>query len=919
MTRRVEQFLTQLELFYPVCLKLKKEPKDYPDLQDSYAYEILIDAAGVKINADSEWGAISAGATLFRLNRLGVLPYCHLIDRPAYPWRGLMIDTSRHFITIARLEETIELMALYRLNVLHLNLSNDQACRFAPSTAPDLAAQDHYTKCELVQLVEFAADRGIRVVPELDVPGHTTSWVWAYPSWGAGELTSPSTGFGVHEACLDPTSETVREAVYAIFEEVAEVFPDSYTHVGGDEVVSKWWDQNPRIQKWMQQNHLSNAHELQTWFISDLTNHLRSLGKKAIGWDEVLDKELPADVTIQAWRGVEAQEHATEASHPTIVSSPYYLDLFLPANFHYRFEPSQTAKEAAASYEAALKDHRLHHVSEGLSWQGSFGDFGDLRTDGGGEILGGEGCMWSEVVDSETLHRRVWSRMPAITEKLWQGSSAVDEATMYQRLKLGLQQVEQHTGVNLSTLTPTFNHKALEPLLQQLEPIKWYSRLIGAERMEARTSGQAEADIPRPYDLRTPLDRPVDFLLPESFCAREVEHRVFSHQDLSSWFDAWENQYEQFEALAKTQPKLEELRDLSRRLYQLAQIGRGLAPVDMSLILPVGEYLLPIAWPILSRSVRASASEWTDVEDIRHINKGHINDTFVVNEQLVLQRLNNKIFDSKAVLRNRLALDSVIKSYVPEVISTKQGSDFVQSAHDEIWRAAKYIPSRNFDVLPTELCVAAGQAVGEFLTTLATTDTRPESVIPGFHDIDHYLSIFDKALATAQEEVNTFIGAVLERRETLNQFPTEEYQVIHGDCKVNNLLFDLSQSKVISIVDLDTLMWGHPAWDFGDLLRSTLTGSQSELEEDERIKLVVEGFCGAFTIDRSMRSTFANAPIHMSFMLSVRFLTDHLMGDTYFKVRHQGENLDRAKEQLDLVHKFSTKQEMIENLITLSS
>ena len=301
-----------------------------PQLHDSYAYEFEVRDEVVRIKAESTYGAITACNVLSALRwQDDSLPHCHLVDEPVYPWRGLMIDSSRHFIPIDKLRETLDLMACYRLNVLHLNLSNDQACRFPSERFGRLAHAEHYAKAELTDLVDYAADRAIRVVPELDVPGHTTSWVWAYPEWGAGKLAGPSTGFGMHRACLDPTQSAVREAVRHIFGELAEVFPDEYIHVGGDEVIPTWWNDNADIQAWMGRHGMHSAQELQTWFIRDLGDHLRTLNRRLIGWDEILDENLPQDYVIQAWRGIAGRDHAVAAGHETILSSPYYLDLML--------------------------------------------------------------------------------------------------------------------------------------------------------------------------------------------------------------------------------------------------------------------------------------------------------------------------------------------------------------------------------------------------------------------------------------------------------------------------------------------------------------------------------------------------------------------------------------------------------------
>ena len=886
-----------------------------PHLSDSYAYEVRVNKQGIDISAKTEWGAITACSTVAALSWRGAIPFCYIIDEPAYSWRGLMLDTSRHFMPIRVLEETLDLMACYRLNVLHLNLSNDQACRFASRSAPKLAAREHYTEDELRYLVVYAAERAIRVVPELDVPGHTTSWVWAYPEWGAGELTSPSTGFGLHEACLDPTKPQVVAAIKQVFHDLSDVFPDEYVHIGGDEVNPKWWNVNDRIQASMRERRMSSAHELQTWFVSELGEYIRTLGKHVIGWDEVLSDELPQHFTIQAWRGVRARDAAVLGGHETIVSSPYYLDLFYPADYHYRYEPAMAAEAAAVADAHALDDPRLAHVRVGMHWQMNFASFPSLAKREGGAVIGGEGCMWSEIVDAEGLATRVWSRMSAIAERLWRGADAVDEVTMYRRLERGIQFWRKHLDVDgLQTLPRDLNPPALRSLIQQLEPVKWYARLIGMDRVRARTSGQTEASFARSYDRETPLNRLIDFLPPESFEARRVVTALHEADDLSTWCEAWRRQAEAIDGCVAHEARFAELRALSKRLAMLADVHQQKVPIDMNLGEPVGEYLLPAATPILHHALRQIGSAWRASGTVRMITKGHINDSFVIGESIFLQRINSNVFDVFAVLRNRQRFDAYIRDLVPACLMTRDGTDFVEGVRGEIWRATAYVEGRSFDVIPTELCEEAGAAFGKFLTKLQASSARPKEVIAGFHDLDRYIA--DLAALNPTQDAQVWLDFVAARPEVDDRFQTGDFQIIHGDCKVNNLLFETNKPRLKKIVDLDTLMWGHPAWDFGDLIRSVLTGSSDPAIELNRIHAVLKGFAVHYPIKRRLIESFAHAPAHMSFMLGVRFLADHLRGDTYFKVAARGGNLHRAAEQFALTERLTSYEpDIAESLI----
>lgn len=896
---------------FPVSVSVSQPEPSVPRLEDSYAYEIKVEDA-VHIEAESVFGAMSACNVLNALRwEHDSLPSCHIRDAPVYPWRGLMIDTSRHFMPFKRLLETVDLMACYRLNVLHLNLSNDQACRFPSDRFERLAASEHYSKPQLVELVDYAADRGIRVVPELDVPGHTTSWVWAYPSWGAGALSGPSTGFGVHVACLDPTRDDVLEAVKHLFSELAEVFPDEYVHVGGDEVNPTWWRANPTIQVWMAEHGMDSTHALQTWFIRQLGDHLATLGRRLIGWDEVLDAQLPQDYVIQAWRGMVARDHAVAAGHKTLVSSPYYLDLMLPADGHFRYEPQMSPEAFDEASRLLAEDPRVEHVRDGIGWQTDFGEFPSLTAREGGSVLGGEACMWSEIVDGDSLHTRVWSRMPAIAERFWSGSEALDVETVYDRTERGLAHWRRVQSVDsLMSIPAALQPPELQSLIEQLEPIKWYARLIGMDLVHRRTSGQASDAQERPYDVDTKLNRLVDYLPPESFAARRVKAALNNDEPVDEFLTAWRQQARELKRCAEEEPRLAELQPVSERLATLADVYAGRQSIDMALTEPVGEYLLPIAKPILYAAVRKLAQRFGASGEVREITKGHINDTFAIDESLLLQRINGDIFDAMAVIENRAQFDDWIHDLIPRQAEVEAGVHHWIGVDGEVWRAAEFAQGRNFDVLPTELCEAAGEAFGDFLSRLQPCQEHPRTVIQGFHDIGEYLLGFDDARPTAESQ--PWVDFVNARRATLTEFDAEDFQVIHGDCKVNNLIFHQERPEVAKIVDLDTLMWGHPAWDFGDLVRSVVTGAAGNTIDRERLQLVVDGFTETYSVEPRLVETFARAPAHMSFMLGVRFLTDHLNGDAYFKVARPGMNLERAIEQFRITEALEAIAEDLE-------
>ncbi len=499
---------------------------EHPALDDDESYVLSVSPAGVRIEAPAEWGVLRGLATLTQLRAGAAVAPLRIVDRPRFPWRGLMLDVARHFLPADVLLGTLDAMAVFKLNVLHLHLSDDQAFRFPSRRHPRLASADHYTAAELDAVVAAAADRGIRVVPELDVPGHVTSWLEAHPEWG-NRPVAPSRRFGVHQACLDVTRIEVVRAVESLFAELAETFPDRYLHMGGDEVHPAWWSEDPGVAAFMASRGLEDTAALQASFHAGLTRCLEALGRRAMGWDEILHPATPAAVTVQAWRGATARDRALSAGHDCVVSAPYYLDLFYPADVHYGFDPAAPQAELTAREDALLEDPRFSHVAGGMRWTHQWRTDAQLHpADGGGRLLGAEACLWAELVDARVLGVRLWSRMPAVAERFWSPADCNDVDDMYRRLDAMLDGLPSWAGIDVAADYRRMTQEAgvsdrWRPLVDLLEPIKWYGRLLGEQALAARLRGR-EMPKSRPYDADTPLHRVVDALPPESAAARRL-------------------------------------------------------------------------------------------------------------------------------------------------------------------------------------------------------------------------------------------------------------------------------------------------------------------------------------------------------------------------------------------------------------
>lgn len=603
----------------PLNIRCAAKTKGVPRLGDDESYRLRVSPQGIELVAPTVWGVLHGLTSLTQLWHAGAwLPVCELMDEPRFAWRGLMLDPARRFLPLPHLLRTLDAMSLCKLNVLHLHLSDDQGFRFTSASYPELASSESYSKAELQQLVTHAAALGIRVVPELDVPGHCTSWLTAYPQWGSAP-TGPSTRFGVHKACLDPTNPEVVEALTLLLGELAEIFVDEFQHLGGDEVHPAWWSQADNIQQYMQQHQLAEPADLQAEFNSKVQHQVQQQQRRMIAWDEVLhpqfglqtdvaDKGL-APLVVQNWRGATSRDRALKAGHDCVVSSGYYLDLMYPADLHYQYDPGLPERDLLALEDAMLEDVRLTHVAEGMRWTLQWRDAPAAgRAEDSGELLGGEACLWGELVDPDCLDVRLWSRMPAIAERFWSPAERTDIKDMYVRLQAWQQALIQHGNIDLWVqqrvgLAAAGIAEAWHPLTDLVEPVKWYARLLGEQALQARLAG-AEMPQARPYQTTTALDTWVDKLWPESFAA----------VDLCSWLQAadadaigaltkrWTQLATQSDCPPVLEPIAERLAELAQLVSTVVRGDMGAAearPLVAALGDPLGEVVLAVVWPVV--------------------------------------------------------------------------------------------------------------------------------------------------------------------------------------------------------------------------------------------------------------------------------------------------------------------------------
>jgi len=576
LERGVERFLQQLARQTAIPLNLtpsKSEQatlvvrtdhasKEIQEVGEDESYSLEVTPAGAKLTAPNPLGTLHGLQTFLELVEVSSDGFAAggvtIQDRPRFPWRGLMIDSARHFIPLEVLRRNLDGMEALKMDVFHWHLSDNQGFRVESKRFPKLQELGsdglYYTQDEIREVIAYARDRGIRVVPEFDMPGHSTSWFVGYPELasapGAYEIERR---WGVFDPAMDPTKESTYEFLDQFIGEMAKLFPDQFFHVGGDEVNGKQWDANKEIQQFMRAHGIQNHQTLQAYFNKRLQPIVEKHGKSMIGWDEILDPTLPKDVTIQSWRGPASLAAAARQGYRGILSNGYYLDLGWPASQHYAVDPMS-------------------------------GDAANLSPEEQRRILGGESCMWSEYVDAENIDSRIWPRNAAIAERLWSAPDIRDPASMYARSDfiatrlawLGLTHRTSYWRMlyRIAGAATPEEFAALETLTAQLEPVKDYTR---------------EQTAPAEPTSRTPMNRVVDAVPLESAAGRRFGELVdkfigTSCRDadagarLRAQLTAWRDNHARLQPLAVRSFLV---REVAVRSEDLSALGTmGLAALD---------------------------------------------------------------------------------------------------------------------------------------------------------------------------------------------------------------------------------------------------------------------------------------------------------------------------------------------------
>jgi len=402
-------------------------------------YTLIVGKDAIECRASGYGGHFYGLQTLLQLlpkeicssqkcNKQWTIPYIKIEDRPKFGWRGMMLDVSRHWFTKEEVKKYIDEIASYKMNVFHWHLTDDQGWRIEIDSYPRLTEvgawrarrvgqwwhrepqrpgekADYggfYTKDDIREVIEYARKRNVTILPEIDVPGHSLAALVAYPELAC--LNAPKSVnvgnkfYGIDENSLCVGNDATLKFMAAVLNEVAELFPCEYIHIGGDECFKGFWEKCPKCMARMEAEHLANTEELQSWFIKRIEKIVHGYGKKIIGWNEILEGGLADDATVMSWQGTKGGIIAAKAGHHVIMTptSNCYLDL-------YQGEPS--VEPDTYSMLRISSCYNFEPIPENIDPS---------------LILGGQGNLWAESVPTfRHAEYMAWPRGWALSEALW--------------------------------------------------------------------------------------------------------------------------------------------------------------------------------------------------------------------------------------------------------------------------------------------------------------------------------------------------------------------------------------------------------------------------------------------------------------------------------------------------------------------
>ncbi len=555
------------------------------EIYEDESYELKVSDTKIYIHANTDLGVIHALETLLQLMTTShdsyYFPKVTINDKPRFTWRGLMIDVARHFQPVDVLKRNLDAMAAVKLNVFHWHLTDDQGFRIESKSYPKLheLGSDglYYTQSQIKEVVEYASDRGILVVPEIDVPGHATAILTAYPEIASKDTIYSIERFsGIFNPTLDPTNSKTYEILDSLFGELANLFPGKYIHIGGDENEGKHWDENLKIQKFKKKNNLITNHDLQTYFNLKLEKILAKYGKSIMGWEEIMTNNMTTTALIHSWKGVnenvaagESLIKAAKKGYNTVLSNGYYIDLMQPVSKHYLVNP------IPVNNNLTLKEKQ--------------------------RILGGEATMWTELVTSLNIDSRLWPRTAAIAERFWSDEKITNLESMYKRLEYVSFRLEElgithlrNRNVILRNITNNQQTESLDVLTKICEPLKIYTRNAGGIEYKTYSPFTLFADA-------CTVDASDSFKFNKSINHFLNDQNSKNTEELIRFFDKWITNYTKFKNLNRN-PILTTILPLYKNIASVSKIYKNVLlhkKVTKKQLKEINNLLLELKKPIV--------------------------------------------------------------------------------------------------------------------------------------------------------------------------------------------------------------------------------------------------------------------------------------------------------------------------------
>lgn len=421
-------------------------------VSDMEGYTLDVSAQGVRIEARADAGLYYGAMTLAQLLSGGAthgvpvrLRGIHIEDFPRFKWRGLMLDSARHFFTVSDVKMMLDQMGQHKLNVLHLHLTDDQGWRIEIQRYPELTKigawrrppsngsageanvyGGFYTQDDIREIVRYAAARHITIVPEIDFPGHAQAVVAAHPKLSVlGDRPEVGNQWGVNYYLYN-TDDYSLAFVKNVLDEVMRLFPGKYIHLGGDEAIKDQWQSSPAVQARMKALGLANEDELQNWFMQQIGLYLADHGRIMVGWDEILDGAVPSNATVMSWRGTQGAITAARLGHDVVMSPA-------PAMYFDNLQSARDDEPAGRLGVVPLSQVYNFEVMPAVL------SAGERR-----RVLGAQANLWSEYLPSSWyLQHATFPRIDALSEAVWSPPSRMTWAGFLARLPAQMQRYQR--------------------------------------------------------------------------------------------------------------------------------------------------------------------------------------------------------------------------------------------------------------------------------------------------------------------------------------------------------------------------------------------------------------------------------------------------------------------------------------------